>query len=78
MNTTQRLNYDLSVLVNKYDSYLKWAEQQKVLEAENLNTQQNSCSEINRYAKSISYISSNNTTSQSDDISNLVDDIFDI
>ena len=34
MNVDQRINYDLSVLVNKYDSYLKWLEKQKILEAE--------------------------------------------
>lgn len=29
-----RINYDLSVLLNKYDSYLNWLEKQKILEAE--------------------------------------------
>ena len=34
MNADQRINYDLSVLVNKYDSYLKWLEKQRIIEAE--------------------------------------------
>lgn len=31
---TQRLNYDLSILLSKYDSYLKWKEEQKQIQIE--------------------------------------------
>lgn len=31
MQPEQRLSYDLSILVNKYDSYLRWKEKQKYL-----------------------------------------------
>lgn len=34
MQPEQRLSYDLSILINKYDSYLRWKEKQKILEAE--------------------------------------------
>ncbi len=29
-----RINYDLAILLNKYDSYLKWKEDQKIIEQE--------------------------------------------
>lgn len=32
-----RIYFDLAVIVNKYDSYKKWKQKQKILEAENIN-----------------------------------------
>lgn len=71
MSADQRINYDLSVLVNKYDSYLKWLEKQKIIEAE--KEQENS---ENIVGKSIGYVSHKTEKNNSDDISDLVDDIF--
>ena len=71
MNVDQRINYDLSVLVNKYDSYLKWLEKQKILEAEK-GIEKNE----NIVGKTIGYISQEMEKNDSDDISALVDDIF--
>lgn len=71
MSTDQRLNYDLSVLVNKYDSYLKWLEKQKIIEAEKSVEQSE-----NIVGKSIGYGKQNSTEEDTDDISSLVDDIF--
>ena len=71
MNVDQRINYDLSVLVNKYDSYLKWLEKQKILEAEK-EIEKNE----NIVGKTIGYVSQKTEKSNVDDISDLVDDIF--
>ena len=71
MNADQRINYDLSVLVNKYDSYLKWLEKQKILEAEK-EIEKNE----NIVGKTIGYVSQKTEKSNVDDISDLVDDIF--
>ena len=71
MNVDQRINYDLSVLVNKYDSYLKWLEKQKILEAEK-EIEKNE----NIVGKTIGYVTQKTEKNNSDDISDLVDDIF--
>ena len=71
MNIDQRINYDLSVLINKYDSYLKWLEKQKILAAEK-EIEKNE----NIVAKSVGYVSQKENSDNSDDISDLVDDIF--
>lgn len=75
MNVDQRINYDLSVLVNKYDSYLKWLEKQKILEAENKKKIEIGKTDI---ATSIINTKANegNLDQKNDDISDLVDDIF--
>lgn len=71
MGIEQRIVYDLTILVNKYDSYLKWLEKQKILEAEK-EIENNE----NIVGKSIGYISQKTEKNNSDDISDLVDDIF--
>lgn len=80
MNSSERISYDLSVLINKYDSYLKWLERQKILEVEK-KSRKSSIIGSNVFRKMVeSYtIGSNshsNSDDMSDDISNLVDDIF--
>lgn len=35
MTPSQRLNYDIAVIINKYDDYLNWLNKQKVLESNN-------------------------------------------
>ena len=75
MSVEQRLNYDLSILVNKYDSYLKWLEKQKIIEAENKKAVENRKTEI-----SVSVINAKanegSLQQKNDDMSDLVDDIF--
>lgn len=71
MNINQRINYDLSILINKYDSYLKWLEKQKILAAEK-EIEKNE----NIVGQSVGYISQKEHSNNSDDISGLVDDIF--
>lgn len=72
INPNQLILYDLAVLVNKYDSYLRWKEKQKILEAEkeNVITQ-------NIVKQSIGYSNTQkNNHTDTDDITDLVDDIF--
>lgn len=71
MSIDQRINYDLSILINKYDSYLKWLEKQKILEAEK-EIEKNE----NIVGKSVGYVIQKENDNSSDDISGLVDDIF--
>jgi len=73
MTSEQRINYDLSVLINKYDRYLKWLEKQKVLESEEATNKQNA-SNITRVIieNKVQEVNKNN-----DDMADLVDDIFD-
>lgn len=75
MNVDQRINYDLTVLVNKYDSYLKWLEKQKIIETENRKKIELKRSDI---ATSIINTKANegNINQKNDDMSDLVDDIF--
>ena len=74
MSADQRLNYDLSILVNKYDSYLKWLEKQKIIEAESIK------SDLKKSEIATSIINSKANESsedqKNDDMSDLVDDIF--
>lgn len=72
MTTQQRISYDLSVLVNKYDSYLKWLEKKRINDIENETIKSDRLvSEINIFK-----LTNNNSDTDSDDISDLVDDIF--
>lgn len=74
MQYEQRINYDLSILVNKYDSYLDWIEKQKVLE-QSLKEEKEERNIVNT-TMNIG-IQQNREYENNDDISNLVDDIFD-
>ena len=74
MNSAQRINYDLSILINKYDSYKKWKESQKILEYETASK----INDNNLLGIGIMKEVSKNTTNDKDDeLSSLVDDIFD-
>lgn len=71
MSSDKRINYDLSILINKYDSYLRWLEKQKIIEAEKEIEKSE-----NIVGKSIGYTSNKPEKNAPDDISALVDDIF--
>lgn len=73
MSSSNRISYDLSILVNKYDSYLKWLKKQQVVELESKLEKKEMDESI--ITNGINYISSE-TTNESKDISDLVDDIF--
>lgn len=73
MSPIQRINYDLSILINKYDSYKKWCRQQEILELKNKNVK-----EINSISTSIIKEVSKKSEEKSKDkeMVSLVDDIF--
>lgn len=72
MDKTQRLNYDMSVLVNKYDSYLSWLEQQKILERETIQNQQKKVEQIDYQRLS----NMNHVEESKDDMDTLLDELF--
>ncbi|MEG2289586.1 MAG: hypothetical protein RSC24_06425 [Clostridium sp.] len=70
----QRVNYDLAIITNKYDSYVKWKEKQSILE--DITTIANETSSDLNINYSI--ISKAGKSSESDgiDINELLDDIY--
>ena len=70
MSIEQAIMYDISVLVSKYDSYLSWLNRQKMNET---TTEDNS---IDRLTRDIRSAVGNYNMRRNDDISDLVDDIF--
>lgn len=70
MNSDQRINYDLSILINKYDGYKKWKESQRVLEQEQREQR------LEEPIVMTGNIQNEMTEKNTDDISDLVDDIF--
>lgn len=74
MSADQRLNYDLSILVNKYDSYLKWLEKQKIIEVESIKSNLKKSGIVTSIINSKANEGSEDC--RNDDISDLVDDIF--
>lgn len=65
-------NYDLAILLNQYDSYLKWLEKNKKELSVNLNNK-----EINNSVKIARNIINNYGTNKTKDIIDDVNDIFD-
>ena len=73
MNLDQRINYDLSILINKYDDYKKWKESQKILESDTQYISNNSSldtSIINEVSRKVA------DKNEDSEMSDLVDDIF--
>lgn len=66
LEPAEQLNYDLSVLMNKYDSYLEFLEKEKIRETK----------EIKRPVVSISTTYKKQEYQKESDISSLIDEIF--
>ena len=75
MTTAQQINYDLSVLVNKYDDYLKWKERNKVLEQEANEVHRNILNTVN--LDKLSKITQTQNQTDDDDIDSLLEELFD-
>lgn len=69
----QRINYDLAILINKYDEYLSWKNKQKVLANQSVIDNKNEENEIK-----IDYSKINNTKKEDKDIGifDIVNDIY--
>lgn len=73
VSSDQRINYDLSILINKYDGYKKWKESQKILESD-IQLIRKSSSVGTSIIKEVS--KKNSDKNEDEEISDLVDDIF--
>ncbi len=76
MDVYERILYDLGVLANSYDSYLKWREKQKKISAEMKNNPQKQNTEIYKFMESLSP-ESTDISQKHFDMSALADEIFD-
>ena len=73
----KRLHYDLAVIINKYDSYKRWKEKQKLIEVKRENTEK--YKDINIHTNQASKIRDINRKNQEDneiDIDDILDDIL--
>jgi hypothetical protein len=66
-----RINYDLAIILSKYDSYLKWKEEQKLLE----NEKQNIINEANK--PKINYDLINKSVEKNKNTSTNINDLLD-
>lgn len=67
-----RLNYDLAIIINKYDSYKKWKEKQRIIQSEINNQIKKDKEEIK-----IDYSKINNKNENNDiNIIDILDDIY--
>ena len=78
VNATALVRYDVAILVNKYDSYLKWKREQHLLAVE-MKTEKEKRTKEHAVLQSITQnmVSQNVSSSNNDDLTDLVDDIFD-
>lgn len=75
MNGIGRINYDLAIIINKYDDYLKWKNKNKVLESDI-----NAGNVINKKEQQIDYSKISNMSSRINknelDIADILDDLY--
>lgn len=71
-----RILYDLSVLVNKYDSYLQWKREQQILQANMKSDQQQNDKQKINFGLIERQIKNQENNSSSEDINSLLDEIF--
>lgn len=72
-----RLNYDISIIISKYDSYLEWLEQQKILERETLKRIEESQKQQIDFNKINKVVDSNKSNNNEEvNINDLLDEMF--
>lgn len=69
-----RVQYDLAIIINKYDSYLSWKEKQKILEYEKNKVIEEKINQIN--FNNINRNIDKQNTSSENDISSILDEVF--
>lgn len=67
-----RFNYDLAIIINKYDSFKKWKQKQEILKAEIKEKQQ----QENEVKIDYKNIKTENNSKDEIDISDILDDIY--
>lgn len=75
MTAAQQVNYDISVLINKYDSYLKWKEQNKIIEQDVNKVHEDILKTVD--LDKLSKITQNQNKENEDDIDSLLEELFD-
>ena len=77
-SSEQQVLYDLSILINSYNSYLKWKEQQKII-ARTTETEEKIIADINLHSSVLNTNTNkhNNIKNDEDDIDTLLDELFD-
>lgn len=75
MGAAKQINYDLAVLVNLYDDYLQWKEQNKIIEQEEnkVHTEILRTVDLDKLSK----ITQNHQKEDDDDMDTLLDELFD-
>lgn len=75
MDGATQINYDITVLINKYDSYLKWKERNKIIEQETnkVHTEILKTVDLDKLSK----IAQNHQKEEEDDMDALLDELFD-
>jgi hypothetical protein len=72
MDSYVRLNYDLAVLISKYEDYLSWLDKQKALSSENNNVKENiTVTEVLYKQNDIK-----DTNNDKDNLSDILDDLI--
>jgi hypothetical protein len=74
INGLSRVQYDLAIIINKYDSYLNWIEKQKILEHEKNKIIEEKTNKIN-YNNINRKIDTQNTNIEND-INSILDEVF--
>jgi hypothetical protein len=72
MDSYVMLNYDLAILISKYDDYLSWLDKQKALTTKNENLKDNVTVTNILYKHNIH----NNNTNNENDLSDIIDDLI--
>lgn len=75
LDPIQKINYDLAVLIGKYDSYLNWIEKQRIIEVERIKNNYDTTSIRPIVDKNV-VKSNENKSGDTFDFDDLVDDIF--
>lgn len=72
----QRINYDLGILINKYDNYLKWREQQDIMKRETLQRVEESQKQQINIEKINKVVENNQHKKDELDIADILDEFF--
>lgn len=75
MDVAQQVNYDISILLNKYDSYLKWKEQNKIIEQDVNKVHKDILQTVD--LDKLSKITQNQKKEEDDDMDSLLEELFD-
>jgi hypothetical protein len=75
MEAWQQVNYDISVLINKYDSYLKWKERNRIIEQDVNKVHEDILKTVD--LDKLSKIAQKRHEEDEEDIDSLLDELFD-